>query len=69
MLQYHIKRKNVARDKEQVQYTAPNHGNSGVEKTFFAIKKSNLQNFNQQVSQKGKRVISILYGNVTQMGN
>ena len=57
MLQYYINRKKSG-DKEEVQYTAPNHSNSGAEKLFFAIGKSTLKNFKEQVSQKGKRVIS-----------
>ena len=40
-----------------------------VEKPFFAIKKSALKNFKEQVSQKGKQVISALYDNVAQMRN
>ena len=36
VLQYYINRKKCE-DKEEVQYTAPNHGNSGAERLFFAI--------------------------------
>ena len=68
VLQYYINRKKCG-NKEEVQYTAPNHGNSGVEKPFFAFKKRALQNFKNQVSQKDKRVISVLFENVTQMRN
>ena len=68
VLQYYINRKKCG-DKEQAQYTAPNHGNSGAEKPFFPIKKSTLQNFKKQFSQKGKRVISVLYDNVTRTQN
>ena len=68
VLQYYINRKNC-RDKEEVQYTAPNQGNSSAEKPFFAIKKSTFQNFKKQVNQKGKQVISVLCDNVTQMRN
>ena len=52
-----------------MQYTAPNHGNSGAAKLFFVIKRSTLQIFKKQVSQTGKRVISVLYDNKTQMQN
>ena len=68
MLQYHINWKNCG-DKGEVQYTPPNHDNAVAEKPFCAIKKSTLQNFKRQVSQKGKRVISVLYYSVTQMQN
>ena len=68
VLQYYINRKKCG-NKEEVQYTAPNHGNSGAEKPFFAFKKRALQNFKNQVSQKDKRVISVLFENVTQMRN
>ena len=54
VLQYYINRKKCG-DKEEVQYTAPNHDNSGAERLFFAIFafcKSTLQSFKKQVSNK-----------------
>ena len=44
------KKKKKCGDKEEVQYTAPNHGNSGAEKPFFTIKKTTLQNFKKKTS-------------------
>ena len=49
VLQYYINRKKCG-DKEEVQYTAPNHGNSGAEKPFFTVKKTTLQNFKKKAS-------------------
>ena len=54
LLQYYINWKKCG-DKDEVQYTAPNHGNHGnfgAEKSFVALKKTTLQNFRNQVSQK-----------------
>ena len=53
----------------KVQDNAPNHNNSGAEKPFSAIKKSTLQNFKKKLSQRGKRVISVLQDYVSQMQN
>ena len=53
----------------KVQDNAPNHNNSGAEKPFSAIKKSTLQNFKEKLSQRGKRVISVLQDYVSQMQN
>ena len=39
VLQYYINRKKCG-DTEQVQYTAPNHGNSGAEKPFLQLRKA-----------------------------
>ena len=39
VLQYYISRKKCG-DTEQVQYTAPNHGNSGAEKPFLQLRKA-----------------------------
>ena len=68
MLQYYINRKKCG-DKEEAQYSAPNHCNSSTEKPFFVIKKSTFQDFKKKLSLKGKRVIIVLYDNVTQMRN
>ena len=39
------KKKKKCGDKEEVQYTAPNHGNSGAEKPFFYSKENHFAEF------------------------
>ena len=53
MLQYYINRKKC-KDKEEVQYIVPNPGNSCAGNHYFPTKKSTLQNFKKNATQKGK---------------
>ena len=68
ILQYFINRK-IRGYKEELQCTAPRHGNANADTPFFLLKKSTLYKFKKQVSGKGKRVVSIVYDNAAQSGN
>ena len=68
ILQYFINRK-ICGDKEELQYTAPRHGNANADTPFFPLKKSTLDMFKKQVSGKGKRAVSTVYDNAAQSQN
>ena len=59
ILQYFINQK-ICKDKEELQYTAPRHGNANADTPFFPLKKTSLDKFKNQVSGKGKRAVSIV---------
>ena len=62
-MQYYINRKKCGG--KEVQHSAPYHGNSSAKEPFLQLRQNTFQDF----KKRDKRVVSVLYDNVTQMRN
>ena len=63
ILQYYINRK-ICGEKEEVSYSVSSHGNVKSSKPFYIVKKSMLQEIKEEVRNRGKRCIGLVYDEV-----